>query len=178
MAFPAQPPDLRRLSFGRESFAFHGTLTLLGNASYPVSVRRLDGFATPLLSALPSRSAPCGSLRSLRPSSGRTFTSGPSPMLGTPMKGPQIPPADPFQSPQSDNCSPLSSNSFCHGSEGSPRSFHPPSPITSLSRHCIVVTEKLLDGVGGNSLDRRGVRVARSGVRNAHVSAAVSLLYQ
>src|SRR5690606_13618259 len=69
--------------FGRESFAFHCTLALLGSASYPVSVRRLDGFATPLLSALPSRSALCGSLRSLRPSSGRTFTSGPSPMLGT-----------------------------------------------------------------------------------------------
>ncbi|CAA9332785.1 MAG: hypothetical protein AVDCRST_MAG68-2511, partial [uncultured Gemmatimonadetes bacterium] len=33
-----------------------------------------------------SRSAPCGSLRSLRPSSGRTFTSGPSPMLGTPQR--------------------------------------------------------------------------------------------
>jgi hypothetical protein len=55
MAFPAQPPDLRRLSLGRESFAFTCTLALLGNASYPVSVRRLDGFATPLLSALPSR---------------------------------------------------------------------------------------------------------------------------
>jgi hypothetical protein len=55
MAFPAQPPDLHRPSFGRESFAFHCTLALLGSASYPVSVRRLDGFATPLLSALPSR---------------------------------------------------------------------------------------------------------------------------
>ena len=86
MAFPAQPPDLHRPSVGRESFAVMGPLTLLGTASYPVSVRRLDGFATPLLSALPSRSAPCGSLRSLRPSSGRTFTSGPSPMLGTPKK--------------------------------------------------------------------------------------------
>src|SRR5690606_38755882 len=77
--------------FGRESFAFHCTLALLGSASYPVSVRRLDGFATPLLSALPSRSALCGSLRSLRPSSGRTFTSGPSPMLGTQRKrGPRF----------------------------------------------------------------------------------------
>ncbi len=51
MTFPAQPPDLRRLSFGRESFAFMCTLALLGSASYPVSVRRLDGFAPPLLSA-------------------------------------------------------------------------------------------------------------------------------
>src|SRR5690606_3119593 len=32
------------LRFGRESFAFHCTLALLGSASYPVSVRRLDGF--------------------------------------------------------------------------------------------------------------------------------------
>ena len=88
VTFPAQPPDLRRLSFGRESFAFTWTLALLGNASYPVSVRRLDGFATPLLSALPSRSAPCGSLRSLRPSSGRTFTSRPLFMPGTHEKRP------------------------------------------------------------------------------------------
>ena len=55
MIFPAQPPDLRRLSLGRESFAVICPLALLGNASYPVSVRRLDGFATPLLSTLPSR---------------------------------------------------------------------------------------------------------------------------
>jgi hypothetical protein len=60
MAFPAQPPDLRRLSFGRESFAVLGPLALLGSASYPVSVRRLDGFATPLLSAPASRN---GTLR-------------------------------------------------------------------------------------------------------------------
>lgn len=86
MAFPAQPPDLRRLGLGRKSFAVSGPLALLGTASYPVSVRRLDGFATPLLSALPSRSAPCGSLRSLRPGSGGTLTLRPSPMLGIPQK--------------------------------------------------------------------------------------------
>jgi hypothetical protein len=33
MAFPAQPPDLHRLSFGRESFAVTCPLTLLGNAT-------------------------------------------------------------------------------------------------------------------------------------------------
>ena len=43
VTFPAQPPDLRRLSLGRESFAFMCPLALLGNASYPVSVRRLAG---------------------------------------------------------------------------------------------------------------------------------------
>src|SRR5690606_24923357 len=48
------------LCFGRESFAVIGPLALLGSASYPVSVRRLDGFATPLLPALSSRAAPCG----------------------------------------------------------------------------------------------------------------------
>jgi len=43
MAFPAQSPDLRHLSLGRESFAVSGPLALLGTASYPVSVRRLAG---------------------------------------------------------------------------------------------------------------------------------------
>ena len=41
VAFPAQPPDLHRLSFGRESFAVHGPLALLGSAYYPVRVPRL-----------------------------------------------------------------------------------------------------------------------------------------
>jgi hypothetical protein len=40
VAFTARLPDLRRLSLGRESFAVHGPLALLGNASYPVSVRQ------------------------------------------------------------------------------------------------------------------------------------------
>lgn len=40
MTFSARSPDLHRLSFGRESFAALGPLALLGNASYPVSVRR------------------------------------------------------------------------------------------------------------------------------------------
>ncbi len=81
---------LMALGSAESAIAVTGPLALLGNASYPVSVRRLDGFATPLLSALPSRSAPCGSLRSLRPSSGRTFTSGPLFMLGTPQEGPAL----------------------------------------------------------------------------------------
>lgn len=83
MAFPAQPPDLHRLSVGRGSFAVIGPLALLGTASYLVSVRQLNGFAAPLLSALSSPSAPCGSLRFLRLSSERTFTSRPSPPSAT-----------------------------------------------------------------------------------------------
>ena len=93
---PGKNSDLPRttagstwLRLGRESFAFRWTLALLGHASYPVSVRRLDGFATPLLSALPSRSAPCGSLGSLRPTSQRTFTSQSMFMLGTQTKRPR-----------------------------------------------------------------------------------------
>ena len=39
-AFTAPPPDLHRLSLGRESFAVICPLALLGSASYPVSVRR------------------------------------------------------------------------------------------------------------------------------------------
>ena len=40
-SFPAQPPDLRRLSLDHESFAVCRPLALLGNASYPVLVHRL-----------------------------------------------------------------------------------------------------------------------------------------
>ena len=53
MAFPAQSPDLQRLSFGRESFAVIGPLALLGTASYPVSVRQLaDSLAASFSSPL------------------------------------------------------------------------------------------------------------------------------
>jgi hypothetical protein len=82
MAFPAQLPDLHRPSLGRKSFAIPCTLTLLGNASYPISVRQL-AVSLPLLSAAGSRSQPCGSLGSLRPASQRTCTSESSFMLGT-----------------------------------------------------------------------------------------------
>jgi hypothetical protein len=41
MAFSALPPDLHRLSLGRESFAVSCPLALLDSASYPVPVRRL-----------------------------------------------------------------------------------------------------------------------------------------
>ena len=69
--------------FGRESFAVLCPLALSRPACYPVSVRHPTGLATPLLSALPSRSAPCGSLRSLRPTPQRTSTSKSMFMLGT-----------------------------------------------------------------------------------------------
>lgn len=49
----------------------------LGHAFDPVPARRLDGFATRLLPPLPSRSAPVGSLRCLRPGSRRAFPSWP-----------------------------------------------------------------------------------------------------
>ncbi len=50
MAFSAQPPDLHRLSLGRESFAVLGPLALLDSASYPVSVRRLADSLAPSFS--------------------------------------------------------------------------------------------------------------------------------
>lgn len=47
MPFSAQPPDLHRLSLGRESFAALCPLALLAGASYPVRVPRLaDSLAT------------------------------------------------------------------------------------------------------------------------------------
>ena len=50
MAFSAQPPDLHRLSLGRQSFAVTGPLALLGTASYPVPVRRLADSLAPSFS--------------------------------------------------------------------------------------------------------------------------------
>ena len=41
MTFSAQPPDLHRLSLGRESFAVACPLALLDSASYPIPVRQL-----------------------------------------------------------------------------------------------------------------------------------------
>ncbi len=50
MAFSAQPPDLHRLSLGRQSFAALGPLALLGRASYPIPVRRLTDSLAPSFS--------------------------------------------------------------------------------------------------------------------------------
>ena len=50
MAFSAQPPDLHRLSLGRQSFAALGPLALLGSASYPIPVRRLTDSLAPSFS--------------------------------------------------------------------------------------------------------------------------------
>ena len=49
-SFPAQPPDLRRLSLDHKSFAEHCPLALLGTAFYPVLVHRL---AVSLLASFP-----------------------------------------------------------------------------------------------------------------------------
>jgi len=83
---PTRAPDLRSLILDRESFAVLSPLALIGPASYPVAVRRPVGLATPLLSAILSRSSPCGSLGSSRPTSQRTSTSKSVFMLGTPRK--------------------------------------------------------------------------------------------
>ena len=53
MTFSARLPDLRRLAFGRESFAVSCPLALTGAASYPVPVRQPTGslpasFSAPL----------------------------------------------------------------------------------------------------------------------------------
>ena len=50
MAFSAQPPDLHRLSLGRQSFAALGPLALLDSASYPIPVRRLTDSLAPSFS--------------------------------------------------------------------------------------------------------------------------------
>jgi hypothetical protein len=50
VAFSAQPPDLHRLSLGRQSFAALGPLALLDSASYPIPVRRLTDSLAPSFS--------------------------------------------------------------------------------------------------------------------------------
>ncbi len=71
------------LPLDRESFAANCPLALVGPACYPVFVRHPAGLATPLLSAIRSRSSPCGSLGSLRSTPQRTYTSWSRAMLGT-----------------------------------------------------------------------------------------------
>jgi hypothetical protein len=52
MTVPARVPDLRRLTFGRESFAVRCPLALIGTASDPVSVRHPTGSLAASFSAL------------------------------------------------------------------------------------------------------------------------------
>jgi hypothetical protein len=81
---PCTSAGFTRHPFGRKSFAVSGPLALVSPASYPVSVRRPAGPATPLPSACLSRFPPCGSLGSLRPTPQRTSTSTSMFMLGIP----------------------------------------------------------------------------------------------
>ena len=82
-SFAAQPPDLL-LRFYVYLSGF-GLLSTLAHrlASYPVSVRRLLGFATPLPPLLPLLVAACGSLHLAVNTRGGTFTRENRAMPGT-----------------------------------------------------------------------------------------------
>jgi len=86
MAFPAQPPDLRR--FASVVRASRSSARSPCSAAPPIRFLFVGstGSLPRFFQRSPHGIAPCGSLRSLRPSSGRTLTSGPSPMLGTPIR--------------------------------------------------------------------------------------------
>ena len=84
ISFAAQPPDLLlRFYVYLSGFGFSGNLTLR-LAFYPVSVRRLAGFATPLPPLLSLLAAACGSLHLAVITRGRTFTCKNCAMPGTP----------------------------------------------------------------------------------------------
>ena len=86
-SFAAQPPDLLlRLYVYLLGFGLLGNLTRR-LALYPVSVRRLAGFATPLPPPTPLLSLACGSLHLAVNTCGGTFTRKNCAVPGTPTKG-------------------------------------------------------------------------------------------
>ena len=82
-SFAAQPPDLLlRFYVYLSGFGLSGTLTHR-LALYPVSVRRLLGFATPLPPPQPLLATACGSLHLAVTTRGGTFTRENRAMPGT-----------------------------------------------------------------------------------------------
>ena len=87
MAFPAQPPDLRRLSLVVRASRFAARSPC--SAMPPIRFLFVNSrIRSPLLSAVRSRSQPCGSLGSLRPTPRGTHTPKSPFMLGTQTKRP------------------------------------------------------------------------------------------
>ena len=81
MTFPAQSPDLRR--FPLVAGASRSVVRSPRSAAPRIRFLFVDSRVRfTLRSAYASRRTPCASLRSLRPGSGRTFTSKSSPMPG------------------------------------------------------------------------------------------------
>ena len=97
-SFAAQPPDLLLRSYVYPSgFGLYGILAHR-LALYPVSVRRLLGFATPLPPLLTSLAAACGSLHLAVITRGGTFTRKNRAMPGTPKEGRGRPRGQPLPS--------------------------------------------------------------------------------
>ena len=85
MTFPAQSPDLRR--FPLVAGASRSVVRSPRSAAPRIRFLFVDSRVRfTLRSAYASRRTPCASLRSLRPGSGRTFTSKSSPMPGPPQQ--------------------------------------------------------------------------------------------
>ena len=90
MTFPAQSPDLRR--FPLVAGASRSVVRSPRSAAPRIRFLFVDSRVRfTLRSAYASRRTPCASLRSLRPGSGRTFTSKSSPMPGPPHKKAEAP---------------------------------------------------------------------------------------
>ena len=100
MTFPAQSPDLRR--FPLVAGASRSVVRSPRSAAPRIRFLFVDSrVRCTLRSAYASRRTPCASLRSLRPGSGRTFTSKSSPMPGPPPRKPeaQVTPGLPASAP-------------------------------------------------------------------------------
>ena len=91
-AVPARAPALRGVSLVARAARSLAPLALIHPASHPVPIRRPAGLATRFFQRSPERSAPCGSLRSLRSTSERTCTSKSMVMLGTQSKSGRLSP--------------------------------------------------------------------------------------
>ena len=95
-SFAAQPPDLLlRLYVYPLGFGLYGNLTRR-LALYPVSVRRLAGFATPLPPPTPLLSLACGSLHLAVNTCDGTFTRKNCAMPGTLLKAAALASRRPF----------------------------------------------------------------------------------
>ena len=103
-SFAAQPPDLL-LRFYVYPWGFSLFCNLTHRlASYPVSVRRLFGFATPLLPLLPLLVAACGSLHLAVNTRGGTCTCKNRAMPGTQKKAPHDATLDCYSSRKTGSC--------------------------------------------------------------------------
>ena len=137
MTFPAQSPDLRR--FPLVAGASRSVARSPRSAAPRIRFLFVDSRVRfTLRSAHASRRTPCASLRSLRPSSERTFTSRSSPMPGPPPAGAR--PREP--------AGPRSNAGSAHPGRLAPTAAKPRAPVGFPSRRPGLILEPVLSRPG------------------------------